>query len=93
MSTGDLPQYRCDDGTADSTSDELKQRVYDCRREILQLLDSNQLTALHQVATPVNWKHGEDGIIVPAVSDEEARERYPDGWESPRSYIRIVPSP
>ena len=93
LSTGDLHQYRCDDGTADSTSDELKQRVYDCRREILQLLDSNQLTALHQVATPVNWKHGEDVIIVPAVSDEEARERYPDGWESPRPYIRIVPSP
>jgi alkyl hydroperoxide reductase subunit AhpC len=61
--------------------------------EILRLLDSNQLTALHQVATPVNWKHGEDVIIVPAVSDEEARKRYPDGWESPRPYIRIVPTP
>ncbi len=61
--------------------------------EILRLLDSNQLTALHQVATPVNWKHGEDVIIVPAVSDEEARKRYPDGWDSPKPYIRIVPSP
>ena len=61
--------------------------------EILRLLDSNQLTALHQVATPVNWQDGEDVIIVPAVSDEEARERYPDGWESPKPYIRIVPSP
>ena len=61
--------------------------------EILRLLDSNQLTALHQVATPVNWKHGEDVIIVPSVSDEEASKRYPDGWESPKPYIRIVPSP
>ncbi|MCH6550154.1 MAG: peroxiredoxin [Proteobacteria bacterium] len=61
--------------------------------EILRLLDSSQLTALHQVATPVNWKQGEDVIIVPAVSDEEARERYPDGWESPKPYIRIVPPP
>jgi alkyl hydroperoxide reductase subunit AhpC len=61
--------------------------------EILRLLDSNQLTALHQVATPVNWKHGDDVIIVPAVSDEEASKRYPDGWEAPRPYIRIVPSP
>ena len=61
--------------------------------EILRLLDSNQLTALHQVATPVNWKHGEDVIIVPAVSDEEAKKRYPDGWQSPKPYIRIVPQP
>jgi alkyl hydroperoxide reductase subunit AhpC len=61
--------------------------------EILRILDSNQLTALHQVATPVNWKQGEDVIIVPAVSDEQARKRYPDGWKSPKSYIRIVPSP
>ena len=61
--------------------------------EILRLLDSNQLTALHQVATPVNWKHGEDVIIVPAVSDEEAKKRYPDGWDAPKPYIRIVPSP
>ncbi len=61
--------------------------------EILRLLDSNQLTALHQVATPVNWKQGEDVIIVPAVSDEEAHKRYPDGWQSPKPYIRIVPQP
>jgi alkyl hydroperoxide reductase subunit AhpC len=61
--------------------------------EILRILDSNQLTALHQVATPVNWKPGDDVIIVPSVSDEEAKERYPDGWKSPKPYIRIVPQP
>ena len=61
--------------------------------EILRLLDSNQLTALHQVATPVNWQLGDDVIIVPAVSDEEAHKRYPDGWQSPKPYIRIVPQP
>jgi alkyl hydroperoxide reductase subunit AhpC len=61
--------------------------------EILRLLESNQLTALHQVATPVNWKNGEDVIIVPAVSDEEAQKRYPDGWKAPKPYIRIVPQP
>ena len=61
--------------------------------EILRILDSNQLTALHQVATPVNWTPGDDVIIVPSVSDEEAKERYPDGWKSPKPYIRIVPQP
>lgn len=61
--------------------------------EILRLLDSNQLTSLHQVATPVNWKKGEDVIIVPAVSDDEAKKRYPDGWKAPKPYIRIVPQP
>jgi alkyl hydroperoxide reductase subunit AhpC len=61
--------------------------------EILRLLDSNQLTALHKVATPVNWKPGEDVIIVPSVSDEEARQKFPDGWESPKPYIRIVSQP
>ncbi len=61
--------------------------------EILRLLDSNQLTALHQVATPANWKNGDDVIIVPAVSDEEAKKRYPDGWQAPKPYIRIVPQP
>ncbi len=61
--------------------------------EILRLLDSNQLTALHQVATPVNWKPGDDVIIVPSVSDEQAKERYPDGWKSPKPYIRIVSQP
>ncbi len=61
--------------------------------EILRLLDSCELTALHQVATPVNWKHGEDVIIVPSVSDEEARKRYPDGWRAPKPYLRYVPEP
>ena len=61
--------------------------------EVLRLLDSCQLTAKHKVATPVNWKHGEDVIIVPAVSDAEAKEKYPDGWKSPKPYIRIVPQP
>ena len=61
--------------------------------EILRLLDSCQLTATKQVATPVNWQQGDDVIIVPAVSDEEAKEKYPDGWESPLPYIRIVPQP
>ena len=61
--------------------------------EILRILDSCQLTAKHKVATPVNWKQGEDVIIVPAVSNEEAKEKYPDGWKSPKPYIRIVPQP
>ncbi len=61
--------------------------------EILRILDSNQLTALHQVATPVNWKPGDDVIILPSVSDEQAKKRYPDGWKSPKPYIRIVPQP
>ena len=61
--------------------------------EVLRLLDSCQLTASHQVATPVNWQHGDDVIIVPAVSDEEAKAKYPDGWQSPKPYIRIVPQP
>jgi len=61
--------------------------------EVLRVLDSCQLTAKHKVATPVNWKQGEDVIIVPAVSDEEAKEKYPDGWKSPKPYLRIVPQP
>jgi len=61
--------------------------------EILRLLDSCQLTAQKKVATPANWKQGEDVIILPAVSDEAARETYPDGWKSPLPYIRIVPQP
>ena len=61
--------------------------------EVLRLLDSCQLTASHQVATPVNWKWGEDVIIVPAVSNEQAREKFPDGWQAPRPYLRIVPQP
>lgn len=61
--------------------------------EVLRVVDSCQLTAKHKVATPVNWKQGEDVIIVPAVSDEEAKAQYPDGWKSPKPYIRIVPQP
>lgn len=61
--------------------------------EVLRLLDSCQLTARHKVATPVNWQQGEDVIIVPAVSDDEARERFPQGWQSPKPYIRVVPQP
>jgi thioredoxin-dependent peroxiredoxin len=61
--------------------------------EVLRVIDSLQLTAKHKVATPVNWQHGEDVIIAGSVSDEQARETYPDGWESPRPYIRIVPQP
>ncbi len=61
--------------------------------EILRLLDSCQLTANQQVATPANWEQGEDVIILPAVSKEDAEARYPDGWEQPLPYIRIVPQP
>ena len=61
--------------------------------EILRVIDSLQLTAKHQVATPVNWKNGENCIIVPAVSNDEAKEKFPDGWDSPKPYIRIVPQP
>jgi thioredoxin-dependent peroxiredoxin len=61
--------------------------------EVLRLLDSCQLTAKHQVATPVNWKKGEDVIIVPSVSDEEARAKYPAGWRAPKPYLRIVSQP
>ena len=61
--------------------------------EVLRVLDSCQLTAAYKVATPVNWQQGDDVIIVPAVSDDEARERFPGGWQSPKPYIRIVPQP
>jgi alkyl hydroperoxide reductase subunit AhpC len=61
--------------------------------EVLRIVDSCQLTARHKVATPVNWKQGEDVIIVPAVSDAEAKEKYPNGWKAPRPYLRIVPQP
>lgn len=61
--------------------------------EILRVLDSIQLTAKHRVATPVNWQHGEDVIIAGSVSDEEAKGLYPDGWNAPRPYLRIVPQP
>jgi alkyl hydroperoxide reductase subunit AhpC len=61
--------------------------------EVLRVIDSLQLTANHKVSTPVNWKPGEDVIIAGSVSDDEAREQYPDGWDSPKPYIRIVPAP
>jgi thioredoxin-dependent peroxiredoxin len=61
--------------------------------EVLRVIDSLQLTAKHKVATPVNWQQGEDVIIAGSVSDEEARETYPEGWKAPRPYIRIVPQP
>jgi alkyl hydroperoxide reductase subunit AhpC len=61
--------------------------------EVLRVIDSLQLTAKHKVSTPVNWKQGEDVIIAGSVSDDAARETYPDGWESPKPYIRIVPQP
>jgi alkyl hydroperoxide reductase subunit AhpC len=61
--------------------------------EILRLLDSLQLTAKHKVATPANWKPGEDVIISLSVSDEEASKLYPQGWKAPKSYLRIVPQP
>jgi alkyl hydroperoxide reductase subunit AhpC len=61
--------------------------------EVLRVIDSLQLTARHQLATPANWQPGDDVIITAAVSDEEARERFPEGWETPRPYMRIVPQP
>ena len=61
--------------------------------EVLRVLDSIRLTAKHKVATPVNWRQGEDVIIVPAVSNEAAREKFPDGWKAPKPYLRIVPQP
>ena len=61
--------------------------------EVLRVIDSLQLTAKHRVATPVNWKQGEDVIIAGSVSDDEAKTIYPDGWKSPKPYIRIVPQP
>ena len=61
--------------------------------EILRALDSLQLTAKHQVATPADWRPGGDVIIVPSVSDEAARARFPDGWRAPKPYLRIVPQP
>ena len=61
--------------------------------EVLRVLDSIQLTAKHKVATPVNWKQGDDVIISPAVSNEEAQQKYPAGWKSPKPYLRIVAQP
>ncbi len=61
--------------------------------EVLRLLDSIQLTAQHKVATPVNWKQGEDVIILASVSEAEAKKKFPDGWKAPKPYLRIVPQP
>jgi alkyl hydroperoxide reductase subunit AhpC len=61
--------------------------------EVLRVIDSMQLTATHKVATPVNWKDGEDVIIAGSVSDDEARRTYPQGWNAPKPYLRIVPQP
>src|SRR6266853_4997663 len=61
--------------------------------EVLRVIDSLQLTAKHKVATPVNWKPGEDVIIAGSVSDEDAKKEYPQGWKAPRPYLRIVPQP
>jgi alkyl hydroperoxide reductase subunit AhpC len=61
--------------------------------EVLRVLDSIQLTAKHKVATPANWKQGEDVIIAGSVNDEDAKKQYPAGWKSPKPYLRIVPQP
>jgi thioredoxin-dependent peroxiredoxin len=61
--------------------------------EVLRVIDSLQLTAKHKVATPVNWKQGDDVIIAGSVSDEDAKKQYPGGWKAPRPYLRIVPQP
>lgn len=61
--------------------------------EIMRVVDSMQLTDKYQVATPVNWKHGEDVIIIPAVSDEEAKGKFPKGWKALKPYLRLTPSP
>jgi alkyl hydroperoxide reductase subunit AhpC len=61
--------------------------------EVLRVLDSMQLTARHKVATPVNWKSGDDVIILPSVSEADAKEKFPNGWKAPKPYLRIVPQP
>jgi alkyl hydroperoxide reductase subunit AhpC len=61
--------------------------------EVLRVLDSLQLTAKHNLATPVNWKPGEDVIIPPAVSNEQAKEKFPGGWKTVKPYLRVVPQP
>jgi alkyl hydroperoxide reductase subunit AhpC len=61
--------------------------------EILRVIDSLQLTAKHSVATPVNWKHGDEVIIVPSLSNEAAKETFPGGWKEVKPYLRLVPQP
>jgi alkyl hydroperoxide reductase subunit AhpC len=61
--------------------------------EVLRVIDSLQLTAKHKVATPVNWKNGDDVIIAGSVTDEDAKKQYPDGWKAPKPYLRVVPQP
>jgi alkyl hydroperoxide reductase subunit AhpC len=61
--------------------------------EVLRVIDSLQLTANHAVATPAQWQQGEDVIIAGSVTDEAAKEKYPDGWDAPRPWLRIVPAP
>jgi alkyl hydroperoxide reductase subunit AhpC len=61
--------------------------------EVLRVIDSLQLTSKHRVSTPVNWQQGEDVILAGSVSDDEAKKIYPEGWKSPKPYIRIVPAP
>ena len=61
--------------------------------EVLRVIDSLQLTATHKVATPANWQNGGDVIILPAVTEAEAKEKYPQGWKAPKPYLRIVPQP
>jgi alkyl hydroperoxide reductase subunit AhpC len=61
--------------------------------EVLRVIDSMQLTAKHKVATPVNWKQGDDVIILPSVPEEEAKQKFPAGWRAPKPYMRIVPQP
>ena len=61
--------------------------------EILRVIDSLKLTSIHQVATPVNWKHGDEVIIVPALSNDEAKKKFPNGWKELKPYLRMVPDP
>jgi len=61
--------------------------------ELLRVIESLQLTAKHKVATPANWKQGDEVIIAGSVSDEDAKKTYPNGWKSPKPYIRVVPQP
>ena len=61
--------------------------------EVLRVIDSLQLTSTHQLATPAQWQQGEDAVLTGAVSDDEAKERYPEGWETPLPYMRVVPAP